>query len=94
MSSRMDAETAQIPGRIRENAAEYWAKVEEIYEEIKQNVGGQPDEKLAWYGQRAGEFVQETETFKQELQQQKASIETAAENLENHVQTWTRFQQG
>lgn len=82
---RKDAE------QIREQAANYRAKIERLYDEVHNTVSPS-DEGKAWFGPKAGEFFQAIENLRGDFETIAKSLESAADELEAQANAWSTFE--
>lgn len=76
---------------IREQAANYRTKIERLYDEIHNTVSA-TDEGKAWFGPKAGEFVQAVENMRGDFETIAKTLESAADELESQANAWSKFE--
>ncbi len=76
---------------IRNHAATYRAKIEKLYEEVH-NTADASDESKAWFGPRAGEFVQAVENLRGDFENIEKALQSAADELEGQAHAWSNFE--
>lgn len=76
---------------IREAASRYKQKIEDLYTEVNNTVSAS-DEGKAWYGPKAGEFVQAVESLRGDFEKIATALNEAADNLSAQADAWSQFE--
>lgn len=76
---------------IRERAADYKAKIEKLYEEVN-STANVSDESKAWFGPKAGEFVNAVEGLRDDFENINKALQSAADELESQANAWSAFE--
>ncbi len=76
---------------IREAAVNFNKKIENLYEEINNHVSA-GDESKAWYGPKAGEFVNAVESLRGDFEKITQALNESADNLSAQADAWASFE--
>lgn len=94
MASSMSVDTAGLRAdaeSIRTHTNNYKSKIEKLYEEVNNTVNVS-DESKAWFGPRAGEFVQAVENLRGDFENIEKALQSAADELDAQANAWSNFE--